>query len=124
MCLAFLGALIATRLARLPGALLALGGNLLVVAFDATRSCLVASLLVADPALPLKPDIIAIFFGGDSEFITARSDYASSLAGREMVVEIDESEVMYTRTLDTTQAPEYRADVQQLHGSLRRKVFP
>ena len=86
------------------------GSHLLVVAFDATRSCLVAALLVVDPALPLKSGIIDIFLGCDSEFITARSYYPSTLAAREMVVEIDESDVMSTRTLDATQAAEYMAD--------------
>ena len=136
-CSASLGPLIATgltrllrpqrgrfELRRLPGALLALGRHLFIVAFAATRRCLVAALLVVDAALSVKRGIIAIPLACDSEFTTVRSDYASTLAAREMVVEIDESNVMYTCALDATPAAEYMADAQHLHGSWRRSFFP
>ena len=112
------------ELRRLPGALLALGRYLFVVAVDAIKSGLVAARLVLDPALPVKPGIIAIPSGCDSELATALSAHAITLAPGEMVVEIDEGGVMYTHALDATQAAEYVAEAQHLRRELLRKIFP
>jgi multicomponent Na+:H+ antiporter subunit E len=111
-------------LRQVPAALLALGRYLFIVAFDAVRSGLVAARLVLDPALPVKPGIIAIPSGCDSELATALSAHAISLAPGELVVEIDEDGVMYTHALDATQAAEYVAEAQQLRRELLRKIFP
>jgi multisubunit Na+/H+ antiporter MnhE subunit len=112
------------ELRKLPAALLALGRYLLVVVVDAIKSGLVAARLVLDPALPVKPGIIAIPSGCDSELATALSAHAITLAPGEMVVEIGEGGVMYTHTLDVTHAAEYVAEAQQLRRELLRKIFP
>jgi multicomponent Na+:H+ antiporter subunit E len=114
----------AIELQRLPIALLALGRYTFVVAYDAIKSGLVAARLVLDPALPVKPGIIAIPAGCDSELATALSAHAITLAPGEMVVEIDEDGVMYTHALDATQAAHYVAEAQQLRRDLLRKIFP
>jgi multicomponent Na+:H+ antiporter subunit E len=111
-------------LRQLPGALLALGRYLFVVARDAIMSGLMAARLVLDPALPVKPGIIPIPSGCDSELATALSAHAITLAPGEMVVEIGEGGVMYTHTLDVTQAAEYVAEAQHLRRDLLRKIFP
>jgi multicomponent Na+:H+ antiporter subunit E len=112
------------ELRRLPVALLALGRYLFVVALDAIKSGLVAARLVLDPALPVKPGIVAIPSGCDSELATALSAHAITLAPGEMVVEIGEGGVMYTHTLDATQAADYVAEAQSLRSDLLRKIFP
>jgi multicomponent Na+:H+ antiporter subunit E len=112
------------ELRRLPVALLALGRYLFVVAWDAIKSGLVAARLVLDPALPVKPGIVAIPSGCDSELATALSAHAITLAPGEMVVEIGEGGVMYTHTLDATQAADYVAEAQSLRSDLLRKIFP
>jgi len=112
------------ELRRLPVALLALGRYLFVVAWDAIKSGLVAARLVLDPALPVKPGIVAIPSGCDSELATALSAHAITLAPGEMVVEIGEGGVMYTHTLDATQAADYMAEAQSLRSDLLRKIFP
>ncbi|MFN2164949.1 MAG: Na+/H+ antiporter subunit E [Anaerolineae bacterium] len=112
------------ELRRLPVALLALGRYLFVVAWDAIKSGLVTARLVLDPALPVKPGIVAIPSGCDSELATALSAHAITLAPGEMVVEIGEGGVMYTHTLDATQAADYVAEAQSLRSDLLRKIFP
>ncbi len=114
----------AFELRRLPVALLALGRYLFVVAFGAIKSGLVAARLVLDPALPVKPGIIAIPSGCDSELATALSAHAITLAPGEMVIEIGEGGVMYAHTLDATQAAEYVQEAQHLRRELLRKIFP
>ena len=114
----------AFKFRQVPAALLALGRYLFVVAFDAVRSGLVAARLVLDPALPVKPGIIAIPSGCDSELATALSAHAITLTPGEMVVEVDEDGVMYTHALDATQAAEYVAEAQLLRRELLRKIFP
>jgi multicomponent Na+:H+ antiporter subunit E len=112
------------KLRRLPGALLALVRYMFVVVRDAIKSGLVAARLVLDPALPVKPGIIAIPSGCDSELATALSAHAITLAPGEMVVEIGEGGVMYTHTLDASQAADYVAEAQDLRRELLRKIFP
>lgn len=114
----------AFELRRMPAALLALGRYLFVVLVDAVKSGLVAARLVLDPALPVKPGIIAIPSGCDSELATALSAHAISLAPGELVIEIGEHGVMYTHTLDATRAVEYVQEAQKLRRELLRKIFP
>ena len=111
-------------LRRLPVALLALARYLWVVARDAFKSGLFTARLVLDPALPVRPGIIPIPSGCDSELATALSAHAITLAPGEMVVEIGEGGVMYTHTLDATQAAEYVEQAQQMRRDLLRKIFP
>lgn len=109
---------------RVPVALLALLRYLAIVASDAIRSGLVAARLVLDPDLPVKPGIIAIPSGCDSELATALSAHAITLAPGEMVVEIDEQGIMYTHALDATRAAQYVSEAQSLRSGLLRKIFP
>ena len=109
---------------RLPAALLALGRYLFVVAYDVVKSGLVTARLVLDPDLPVKPGIIAIPSGCDSELATALSAHAISLAPGELVVEIDDDGVMYTHALDASRPTEYVAEAQGLRRKLLRKIFP
>jgi multisubunit Na+/H+ antiporter MnhE subunit len=111
------------ELRRLPTALVALGRYLLVVFVDAIKSGLVAARLVLDPALPVKPGIIAIFSDCDSELATALSAHAITLAPGEMVVEIGKEGTMYAHALDATRAAEYVEEAQALRRELLRKIF-
>jgi multicomponent Na+:H+ antiporter subunit E len=113
----------AFELRRLPEALMALGRYLFVVFVDAIKSGLVAARLVLDPALPVKPGIIAIPSDCDSELATALSAHAVTLAPGEMVVEIGKDGTMYTHALDATRAAEYVKEAQELRRELLRKIF-
>ena len=112
------------ELRRLPGALVALVRYLFVVCVDAIKSGLVAARLVLDPALPVKPGIIAIPSDCDSELATALSAHAITLAPGEMVVEIGKDGTMYAHALDATRAVEYVEEAQELRRALLRKIFP
>ena len=108
---------------RLPAALVALGRYLFVVFVDAIKSGLVAARLVLDPALPVKPGIIAIPSDCDSELATALSAHAITLAPGEMVVEIGKDGTMYTHALDATRAAEYVEEAQEQRRELLRQIF-
>jgi multicomponent Na+:H+ antiporter subunit E len=114
----------AFELQRMPTALLALARYLFVVLFDAIKSGLAVARLVLDPALPVKPGIIAIPSGCDSELATALSAHAITLAPGEVVIEIGKDGIMYTHTLDATRAVEYVQEAQQLRRELLRDIFP
>jgi multicomponent Na+:H+ antiporter subunit E len=112
------------ELRRLPRAFLALVRYVFVVFVDAIRSGLVAARLVLDPALPVKPGIIAIPSDCDSELATALSAHAITLAPGEMVVEIGKDGTLYAHALDATRAAEYVTEAQELRRELLRKIFP
>jgi multicomponent Na+:H+ antiporter subunit E len=111
------------ELRRMPGALAALFRYLFVVFFDAIKSGLVAARLVLDPALPVKPGIIAIPSDCDSELATALSAHAITLAPGEMVIEIGKEGTMYTHALDATRAAQYVEEAQTLRRELLRLIF-
>jgi multicomponent Na+:H+ antiporter subunit E len=108
---------------RLPSAFLALMRYLIVVIYDMFASGLRVARILLDPALPVKPGIIAIPTGCASELATALSAHSITLAPGEMVIEIDEPGVMYVHALDATQAEEYVAAAQQLRRDLLSKIF-
>jgi multicomponent Na+:H+ antiporter subunit E len=114
----------AFELRRMPTALLAVLRYLFVVLFDAIKSGLVVARLVLDPALPVKPGIVAIPSGCDSELATALSAHAITLAPGEVVIEIGKDGVMYTHTLDATRAVEYVEEAQQMRRELLQDIFP
>lgn len=111
-------------LRRLPRAVVAIGRYLSVVILDVVRSGIGAARIVLDPALPIKPGIITIPSGIDSELATALSAHAITLAPGEMVVEIGDDGTMYTHALDATRAAEYVADAQEMRRALLREIFP
>ena len=110
-------------LRRLPEAVLALGQYILIVIYDAIKSGLAVARIILDPALPVKPGIVAIPSGCKSELATALSAHAITLTPGEMVIEISHEGVMYTHTLDVTHAPEYVADAQRMRRELLGKIF-
>lgn len=112
------------KLRDLPVALLALSRYIFVIAIDVAKSGVATARIVLDPALPVKPGIIAIPSGCCSELATALSAHAITLAPGEMVVEIGEDGTMYTHALDATHAAEYVVEAQRLRRDLLQKIFP
>ena len=111
------------ELRRLPEAILAFGQYLLILIYDVIKSGLAVARILLDPALPVKPGIVAIPSGCKSELATALSAHAITLAPGEMVIEISKDGVMYTHTLDVTRASEYVADAQRMRRRLLGKIF-
>ena len=108
----------------MPGASWALARYVVVVAKDVIQGGLQVARLVLDPKLPVKPGIIAIPSGTESEWATALSAHAITLSPGAMVIEIGEHGVMYTHTLDVDQADESTADMQRLRRDLLEKILP
>lgn len=111
-------------LRRLPGAALALTRYLFVVAADVFKSAVGAARIVLDPALPIRPGIVAIPSGCHSELGLALSAHALTVAPGEMVVEIGQDGTLYTHTLDATHAAEYVVEAQRLRSELLHEIFP
>lgn len=108
---------------RLPGALLALAQYLLVLAKELVVSGVQVARIVLTPSLPIRPGIIAIASGCESELATALSAHAITITPGEMVVEIDENNVMYTHVLDVERSEQHVADAQRLRRELLQRIF-
>ena len=108
---------------RLPSSVSALVLYLIILVYDVIASGIQVARIVLDPALPIKPGIVAIPSQCDSEMGTALSAHAITLAPGEMVVEMDEKGVMYTSCLDTTNAEKYTEDAQRIRKDLLQKIF-
>ena len=108
---------------RLPSSVSALVLYLVILVYDVIASGIQVVRIVLDPALPIKPGIVAIPSQCDSEMGTALSAHAITLAPGEMVVEMDEKGVMYTSCLDTTNAEKYTEDAQRIRKDLLQKIF-
>jgi len=106
-------------LQSLPGALWALAQYIVILLKDMIVSGLQVAHIVLSPALPIKPGIIAIPSGTDSELATALSAHSITVTPGALVVEISDDGMMYTHVLDVTQSEAARLSAQER----RRKLF-
>lgn len=111
-------------LRQAPGATWSLARYVVVVAKDVIKGGIQVARLVLDPKLPVKPGVIAIPSGSESEWATALSAHAITLSPGAMVMEIGEHGMMYTHTLDATNADESIAELQRLRRDLLEKILP
>jgi multicomponent Na+:H+ antiporter subunit E len=111
-------------LRQVPRATWALARYVFVVAKDVILGGIQVARLVLDPKLPVKPGVIAVPSGSESEWATALSAHAITLSPGAMVMEIGEHGVMYTHTLDITGADESIAELQRLRRDLLEKILP
>jgi len=93
-----------------------------LVIVDMFKSAYNVALIVLDPKLPIRPGIVAIDSGCQSELATALSAHAITLTPGEMVVAIDEKGILYTHTLDINRSEEYAEDAQSLRRNLLSKI--
>ena len=108
---------------RIPGALWAMIRYIAILAADVVKSGIEVARIVLDPALPIRPGIVAIEAGCESELAQALSAHALSITPGELVIGIDEAGTMYTHCLDATHAAEYAAEAQQMRRTLLSKIF-
>lgn len=78
--------------------------------------------IVFSKNLDIKPGVIAIPAGCESELARALSAHAITLTPGEMVIEMD-GDTLYVHCLDATHAEEYSAQAQQLRQQLLRKII-
>lgn len=108
---------------NLPAALWALLRYVLNLASDLIVSGIQVARIVLDPALPIRPGIVAIPSECESDLARALSMHAITITPGEMVVEVDEEGVMYTHCLDATRAAEYAADAQAMRRQMLEQIF-
>jgi multicomponent Na+:H+ antiporter subunit E len=108
---------------RLPSSIWALVKYLAILTYDLLKSGIQITRIVLRPKMRLRPGIVAIPAGCKSELGTALSAHAITLTPGELVVEMDEKGIMYTHTLDTTDAEKKVAAAQQMRRDLLEKIF-
>lgn len=96
---------------------------LAILIIDLVRSGVQVARIVLDPALPIRPGIVAIPSGCQSELATALSAHAITVTPGELVIEIDADGTMFTHALDATQAEIYVAEAQRMRRDLLQKIF-
>lgn len=106
------------RVQRLPALVLAAARYMLIVIVDVVKGGLTVGRIVLDPKLPIRPGIVAIPSGTESEVATALSAHAITISPGEMVISIGQDNVMYTHCLDATKAAEYAQEAQRLRREL------
>ncbi len=111
------------QLRRLPAAIWATVRYIAILIMDVVKSGITVAAIVLDPALPIRPGIIAIASDCNSELGSALSAHALSITPGELVIGIDEDGVMYTHCLDATRSAEYVAAAQTMRQNLLSKIF-
>jgi multicomponent Na+:H+ antiporter subunit E len=112
-----------SSLRHLPTALLALAKYIVVMLWELIVGGLQVARIVLSPSLPIKPGIIAIPAGTDSELGTALSAHSIAVAPGEMVVEISDDGIMYTHVLDLTRSEAARLNAQAQRRDLLSKIL-
>lgn len=112
-----------TSLQPLPGALWALAKYFIIMLWELIVSGLQVAHIVLSPSLPIKPGIIAIPSGTDSELATALSAHSITVTPGELVVEISDDGVMYTHVLDVSMSEAARLNAQEQRRGLLSKIL-
>jgi multicomponent Na+:H+ antiporter subunit E len=109
-------------LRRLPAAAWAVVRYIAILAADVVKSGIGVARIVLDPALPIRPGIVAIDSGCDSEWGAALSAHAISITPGELVIGISQDGILYTHCLDATHSAEYAAEAQTMRRDLLSKI--
>lgn len=112
-----------THWQRLPGALWASLRYIGILFYDLILSGLQTARILLSPQMPIRPGIIAVPSGCQSELATALSAHAITITPGELVVEIGDDGMMYVHCLDVTRADEYIAASQSMRSRLLQKIF-
>jgi multicomponent Na+:H+ antiporter subunit E len=107
----------------IPSSIWALGRYILVLIYDLVISGVQVARIVLNPALPIKPGIIAIPSKCRSEMASALNAHAITLTPGEAVVEMSEDGVMYTHCLDAERSDEVVDQAQRMRVDLLEKIF-
>lgn len=108
----------------IPASIVAFGRYIGHLVVDLILSGVQVARLVIDPALPIKPGIIAIPAQTSTDLGIALSAHAITLTPGELVVETDEAHLMYTHSLDASHAQESIREAQEVRRELLDKIFP
>ncbi len=108
---------------RVPSSIWALVKYVAILIYDLVKSGIQVARIVLRPKMRLRPGVVAIPAECESERGTALSAHAITLTPGQLVVEMDESGVMYTHCLDATDAEKYVTEAQQMRRDLLAKIF-
>jgi multicomponent Na+:H+ antiporter subunit E len=108
---------------RLPIALWSILRYLGILFIDMVKSAIQVTRLLLNPTLPIKPGIVAIDAGCQSELGTALSAHAITLTPGEVVLGMDDQGVLYVHCLDASQSAAYAAEAQKMRQELLSKIF-
>jgi len=111
-------------LRQVPTAFLAMVQYIFLLIIDMVKGGIMVAKLALNPILRIKPAVISIPSGCETELAKALSAHAISISPGELVIEIDENGIMYTHVLDERKSVEYREQAQQIRKDLLRKIFP
>jgi multicomponent Na+:H+ antiporter subunit E len=112
-----------TDLRRLPGGVWSAIRYVVILIVDVLKSGIGVARIVLDPALPIRPGIIAIESGCETELGTAISAHAISITPGELVLGIDEAGVLYVHCLDATRSAESATAAQKQRRELLSRIF-
>jgi multisubunit Na+/H+ antiporter MnhE subunit len=108
----------------LPTMLLAILQYSIVLVWDVFLNGLKVAYIVLTPGpLKIAPGIIAVPSLCKTELGTALSAFAITAAPGEMVIEIDDSGIMYTHCLIATDKDKYIAQAQQRRRDMLQRIF-
>ena len=105
------------------GALLAVIQYVGVLGYDLVKSGLQVARIVLNPALPIRPGIVAVPTDCRSDLGRALSAHAVTLTPGQLVVGIDEDGVMYTHCLDVTDVMKDMSRAQKVRERLLLRIF-
>jgi multicomponent Na+:H+ antiporter subunit E len=111
------------RWMRLPLAFVALVTFIGMLFYNVIRSGIQMVRLILHPKLPIKPGIVAIPAGCQSEFGRAVSAHTISLTPGELFVEIDENGTMYIHSLDVELTEKQAGAAQKIQGDLLHRIL-
>ncbi len=109
-------------LKRLPVMVFSAAVYIIMIFWDLLLSGFQVAGIVLRPSLPVKPGIVAIPSGSESDLATALSAHAITLTPGELVVEIGDHGVMYTHTLNATHPEEDTRAAQEMRRNLLEKI--
>lgn len=108
---------------RLPFTLWSILRYLGLLLIDMVKSAVQVGRLLLNPDLPIKPGVVAIETGCQSELGSALSAHAITLTPGELVLGMDDQGILYVHCLDASQSANYAEEAQQLRQELLSKIF-
>lgn len=94
-----------------------------ILAVDMFLSGIQVAIIVLKPQMPIRQGILAIPSNCATEIGIALSAHAITLTPGELVVEIDDSGVMYTHCLDIYESKDRLAEEQSKRLEMLNKIF-
>jgi len=94
-----------------------------ILGVDLVKSGIQVARIVLHPKLPIRPGIVAVPAGCRSDLGRALSAHAMTLTPGQLVVGIDESGILYTHCLDTTDAYASMTRAQETRAELLQRIF-